>query len=221
MQETSTPSSILCPFCSKGLVSNSGQTHCHYCSEELPRELRARLKPRIVASVESASQNEVHSEIATQAEPAGALRQDSAKTRSPFVKRYLDLYRAARLLIAVGSTVKRVGIVLAIIVFVFWLVVGILAWSQTQPSSPFGPSPTTQSAVQTVSLFVCIVIGAVCGALIGGLFFLLGVLISAQGQLLTAHADVAVHTSPFLSDEERANAMSLPYSRSANKLEPG
>lgn len=142
---------------------------------------------------------------------------DGAKSRSAFVKRYLDLYRAARLLIALGSTVKTIGIVAAIIIFVFWFIVGILAVSQTQPSSPFGPSPTTQSAAQTVTVFVCIIIGAVFGALVGGLFFLLGVLISAQGQLLMAQADCAVHTSPFLSGEERAAAMSLPYTALLNK----
>jgi hypothetical protein len=69
----------------------------------------------------------------------------------------------------------------------------------------------SQSTAQTATFFVCILIGAVFGALVGGLFFLLGVLISAQGQLLKAHADSAVHTSPFLNNEERAIAMSLPY----------
>ena len=39
--------------------------------------------------------------------------------------------------------------------------------------------------------------------------------ISAQGQILFAQADCAVHTSPFLSDEERAKAMSLRYTQPA------
>jgi hypothetical protein len=149
--------------------------------------------------------------IATEAEARVAAESGGAKSPSPFVNRYLDLYRAARLLVGLGITVKIVGVVAAIVIFLFWFIVGAAAASQTPSSSPFGPSPATQSAAQTVTFFVCVVIGAVFGALVGGLFFLLGVLISAQGQLLMAHADSAVHTSPFLSNEERAAAMSLPY----------
>ena len=135
---------------------------------------------------------------------------------NPAINRYLDLYRAARLLTALGTTIKTVGIILAAIIFSFWFIVGIAAVSQSQPSSPFGPSTATQSAAQTVTFFICIIIGAVFGVTVGGLFFLLGVLISAQGQLLLAHADSAVHTSPFLNNEERAAAMSLPFSAPSN-----
>jgi hypothetical protein len=46
MEEGSTPSRILCSFCSKELVIGSGQTHCHHCSKELPREIREVLKGR-------------------------------------------------------------------------------------------------------------------------------------------------------------------------------
>jgi hypothetical protein len=38
-------------------------------------------------------------------------------------------------------------------------------------------------------------------------------MISAQGQTLLAQADAAIHTSPFLTEEEKAKAMSLPYRR--------
>jgi len=138
-------------------------------------------------------------------------RTDASKERGPFVNRYVDLYRAASVLTGLGTTVKIVGLVSAAVIFVFWFIVGMASVSQTQPSSPFGPSPATQSTTQIVVFFVCIMIGAVSGALVGGLFFLLGVLISAQGQLITAHADSALNTSPFLSNEDRAAAMSLPY----------
>jgi hypothetical protein len=136
---------------------------------------------------------------------------EGASNSKPSIKRYLDLYRVARLLIALGTTVKGVGVVLAIIIFLFWLVVGFIASSQTQPSSPFGPSRANAATIQIGSLFAFIVLGLVSAALVGGLFFLLGVLISAQGQLLLAQADSAVHTSPFLTDKEKATVMSLPY----------
>lgn len=126
--------------------------------------------------------------------------------RSPVVTRYVDLYRTAHVLTGLGTTVKTVGIIVAAIILLFWFIVGVAAASQTT-SSQF----TTQSSVGTVSFFVSMIIGVIFSALVGGLFFLLGILISAQGQLLMAQADSAVHTSPFLSDKERAAAMSLPY----------
>lgn len=136
---------------------------------------------------------------------------ESASDSKPSIKRYLDLYRVARLLITLGSTVKGLGVVLAIVIFSFWLVVGFEASSQTQPNSPFGPSPANEATIKTGVLFAFFVVGLFSAALVGGLFFLFGVLISAQGQLLLAQADAAVHTSPFLTDKEKAQVMSLPY----------
>jgi hypothetical protein len=39
--------------------------------------------------------------------------------------------------------------------------------------------------------------------------YALGVLVSAHGQVLKASLDEAVHTSPFLTDADRASVMSL------------
>jgi hypothetical protein len=226
-----TPSPIVCPFCSKNLVIGSGQTHCHHCHKELPSNIRALLKSAFAPSDTTLRCKFCGNEIsATAAEcgccghgtayglaaedkepPSVAASPPSKRTTSPALKRYLDLYRAARLLNGLGTTVKIVGIVVAVVIFVFWFILGIAASAQGRSSGPFGPDPATQSAAQAVAFFICVAIGVVFGALIGGLFFLLGVLISAQGQLLVAHADSAVHTSPFLTDEERASAMALPY----------
>src|SRR5438132_1204967 len=48
------------------------------------------------------------------------LAADAAQSRGAFVRRYLDLYRTARLLIGLGATVKTIGIVLGALVFLFW-----------------------------------------------------------------------------------------------------
>jgi hypothetical protein len=118
-----------------------------------------------------------------------------------FVKRYADLYRAAKVMTGLGETVKIVGLVAAAIIFMVWFLVAIGA---------------AQGLGGAVVFFMCLVVGGAFGALVGGLFFLLGVLISAQGQLLMSHADSAVHTSPFLSDQQRAAAMSLPFTAAAS-----
>jgi len=56
-------------------------------------------------------------------------------------------------------------------------------------------------------------VGGLGGALVGGIIWLitwvLGVFVSAQGQLLKANIDEAVNTSPFLVDDQRAKIMSL------------
>ena len=41
------------------------------------------------------------------------------------------------------------------------------------------------------------------------LFFVLGVLVSAQGQILRATLDSAVNSSPFLTNDQRASIMKL------------
>jgi hypothetical protein len=138
----------------------------------------------------------------------------STTLRSPFVKRYIDFYRTARLLNGLGTFVKVLAFIFGIIIFLFWCIVGAAAVALPQQNSPYGINPPIQSV--PIVFYVCLVIGAMAGGLTTGIFFLQGVLISAQGQLLKAQADGAVHSSPFLTDEERATAMSLPYTVSAN-----
>jgi hypothetical protein len=51
--------------------------------------------------------------------------------------------------------------------------------------------------------------GAVFGGVVGGIGFMVGVMISAQGQLMKAALDGAVNTSPFMNDDDKARVMSL------------
>jgi hypothetical protein len=51
--------------------------------------------------------------------------------------------------------------------------------------------------------------GLLAAGLWFALFFILGSLVSAQGQILKATLDGAVNTSPFLTDEQRAQMMRL------------
>jgi hypothetical protein len=51
---------------------------------------------------------------------------------------------------------------------------------------------------------------AICfAAFVGILLFVLGPLVAAQGQILKAALDSAGNSSPFLSDPDRAEIMSL------------
>src|SRR5689334_20809363 len=125
--------------CNKPIFSDHQYSWCTKCGEPLPKNIQNSL-PALRQIETDAAAAKVSLGIATEAETLVALGAEAAKSRSPFVKRYLDLYRAARILVALGTTVKTVGIVAAIIIFLFWFIVGIAAVSQTASASPFGPS---------------------------------------------------------------------------------
>jgi len=92
----------------------------------------------------------------------------------------------AKVIVGVGNLVKVLGIVAAAVVVLVGLVV----------------TSTTNTAVPLIASFPLALV-------IWLLPWALGVLVSAQGELLKANIDQAVNTSPFLVDEQRAQIMSL------------
>jgi hypothetical protein len=112
-----------------------------------------------------------------------------AESRSPVVNRYQDAYHVGAALVGLGNTIKVVGVVLAGI---------IVLGSLSAANGLFG-----SGAVLAGSFFA---------AIVGGLFWVCGVIVAAQGQILQATLDNAVASSHFLTDPERADAMSLPRS---------
>ena len=95
--------------------------------------------------------------------------------------RYRDGFRAAAIIDGFGGVVKIIGFIVGTVCLLGGSVAG---------KSGF-------------------MIGIFIGATVCALFFVLGVFISAQGQLLKATLDAAVHTSPFLDDEEKAAALGI------------
>jgi len=93
--------------------------------------------------------------------------------------RYADAYLLAKTTNGIGQTVKFVGL----------LVAALTALSGFVVASKAG------GAFALVGVFL--------GALVALPFFALGVIIAAQGQLLSATLDTAVNTSPLLSQEQR------------------
>jgi len=98
------------------------------------------------------------------------------------VDRYRDAYRVANGVVWIGSAVKVLG-------FVIGSLFALGGGTQLEGSTRLG-----------VILF---------GVLVAIAFWIVGVFVSAHGQLLQATLDTAVHSSPFLTNEERASAMSL------------
>ena len=106
--------------------------------------------------------------------------------------RYQDGYRAAGLIIRIGSIIKTLGICLAIAILVIELVI---------VSIVMGHDETAQMLSFGFALVSALIVGVS--------LFVFGVIVSAQGQQLKASLDSAVHTSPFLDIEAKARAMSL------------
>jgi ribosomal protein L37E len=95
------------------------------------------------------------------------------------VAKYRDAYIVAGTIVVFGTAVKVIGLVLGVIA----VVVSLGAADDLGWFAPVG--------------------GLVLGALVGTIFYILGVFISAQGQILRATLDTAVNTSPFLGNEQR------------------
>ena len=120
---------------------------------------------------------------------ARELRNRKFKTQiASLTERYKDAYTVARVTAGFGSTVKGAGI----------LIGGLLTVGGFMLASKGDP----QRAV--IGILVLIL-----GVIAGVLFYVIGILISAQGQILKASLDSAVNTSPFLENEHRTKIMSL------------
>ena len=103
------------------------------------------------------------------------------------INRYWDAYLVARATTTIGSVVKTVGILFGILIVLIGLLMG--ADSRGNP--------------------MLIVAGLLLGVLVAIPFCVLGILVSANGQILKANLDGAVHSSPFLDDQQKASVMSL------------
>lgn len=107
-------------------------------------------------------------------------------------KRYWDAYIVARTTVNLGTGIKILGLLLGVIIF---LIILALANNQIRYSRD--------------APLIGAIIGGVWGVSVWVIFFILGVLVSAQGQILKASLDGAVNSSPFLTNEQRAKIMSL------------
>lgn len=90
-------------------------------------------------------------------------------------------------MVGLGNAIKVVGAILAIIIFLVSLGSG---------NSLLGGG--------------AVLAGIFIAAIVGMLFWICGVIVAAQGQILLATVDTAVASSHFLTDTERAQAMGLP-----------
>jgi len=122
----------------------------------------------------------------------------SAITQAPLKNRYADAYRVGRTIDSFGTAIKFAGFTIAGLI----LVVSLSNMRPASPLGPFGPQPALLNAAVLGGVIVAVLVAAVG--------FVLGVLVSAQGQILLATLDSAVNNSHFLTLSEKAAILGVP-----------
>ena len=102
-----------------------------------------------------------------------------AKFAAAVERRYTDAYRAAGTIAMFGQAVKVVGAIIGVVIV-------------------FGTGGGEFAKI-----------GILAGLAVAAIFFVIGIMIAAQGQLLKASLDTAVNSSPFLADDAKASVMAL------------
>lgn len=102
--------------------------------------------------------------------------------------RYRDAYLVAKTLTAFGGLIKALGLCLGALI----VIVAIIA--------------ATQSTSSGAEMFFS---GLLLGIVVAIPIFILGVLVGVQAQVVMAALDTAVHTSPFLTNDDKERVMSF------------
>lgn len=153
---------------------------CHNCSN--PIDAKTQFCPYCDAPVDITYK-------ATK-DAGGAVIAKSSQL-SELMNRYKDSYLVARATNGFGRAIKAVGTIIGVLI----TLIGLMAQGE-------GARDATSRIIGLVTI--------VFGIFAGTLLYIIGVLVSAQGQILKASLDSAVNSSPFLTNEYKAKIMSLP-----------
>jgi len=169
----------LCPNCGKEISANASR--CKHCLQEIsPNPSDFRAS---TADTQDRANSGIH--LSEPLTPA----QHSAVLALRATKRYADAYAVASSVDAQGRLLKGLAVVFAVVIGLMTLIAA--------------------TRIEGKIAMALLVNGAIVAALVWSIVHGLGVRIAAEGQHLLASLDIAVHTSPFMSDAQRAQAMSL------------
>lgn len=132
------------------------------------------------------------------AQPLVAVSQPCEPENSRYapaaIERYQDAYRVARRINGIGQGIKLFGVLLSLLLIAAVVLAIKRGWFPERiPAGTVGIGIGTGVTVILILLF----------------FWIIAIFIAASGQSLKAQLDDVVYRSPFLSDEQRAEAMSL------------
>jgi hypothetical protein len=114
---------------------------------------------------------------------------------SEVVNRYRYAYRVAKKIEGYGKSIEGIGLLLAILL-------GVATF--------FGATQIMRSgSLELPELLLMLAIGILPALFVWAFFHFWSVIVSALGEILYAHLDSAVHTSPFLTNDHRATIMAL------------
>lgn len=177
-------------------LSNAAKTwECEACGAEV--RFDDAICPKCGADITEVADADEEAVIEAETAPIEKREKSSSVTppdqASAVMKRYKDAYIVARVTNAFGGVIKATGIIIGGLL----VLIGLMVAGTSGPRDP---------------LSILGIAGVVVGIIAGAMFFIIGVLVSAQGQILKASLDSAVNTSPFLMKEQRAEIMLLPKS---------
>ena len=109
--------------------------------------------------------------------------------KEDITRRYADAYAVAQEIVISGQSLKALGALIGGGIFLLTLLGALAVGAQAREAG--------------AALLAGFILGAGLGMAVGGPLYAVGVLIAAQGQILQAILDTAVHTSPLLSLEQK------------------
>ena len=120
-------------------------------------------------------------------------------------QRYSDAYRVANALVGLGQFVKLGGFITGALIIVLMIVEGS---GSTPPASLPGstPMPVLIPSLPSGALFFAALLTA---SVVMFVFWVMGVVVSAWGQMLMSTIDSAVNNSPFLSNDTKLQVMGI------------
>lgn len=172
-----------CPNCGKEIKAEA--TLCGYCW--------TKSSPMVTSNAADASDGELRASIPESSSLAASSPSpsfDSPQARG-VARRYQDAYTVAASIIGQGQQLKATAIVVGFLVALL-AVIGAVATARESGLSVAG-----------------LVVGLFAAVFIASTIHAHGVRIAAEGQQLLAAIDVAVNTSPFITNTERADIMRL------------
>lgn len=122
-----------------------------------------------------------------------ATNQVTTNHSSALMSRYADAYSVTKSIIRQGNAIKNIGFILGVLHFL-----AVSSYASFKYGADF---PVITMGV--------IVISGIISLIIGSVFHVIGVSISARGQFLRAILDNTVGNSPFLTNDLKARIMSL------------
>jgi DNA-directed RNA polymerase subunit RPC12/RpoP len=185
-----------CPHCGQKILKKAKV--CKHCGRDVEPMVTDGAPAKALAGPPAAQPQASRATAAparspvTGGEPQFRLLSDELKGGAPARKmpsdRYSDAYAVANAIISTGTAVKVIGVLFAVVGSV-----AVVAYSRE--AAPFFGS------LWVFELLLC--------AVVGFGFWIAGVFITAQGQLLRALLDTAVNTSPLFSNSDKERIMGI------------